>query len=224
MTQKCTGGCGLLALVVSLVVGGAAPAQAEPISVTAAVGASVQQTENRPCIIGDPSCSNPAEFEFTLLAANETSGTYTSPWYTVDELREIAGGDTFSVGLDLNQAVGQNGGSYTLESFSLWAGASQLFATTGSTTLLPLSVGNGYSDASIGTFSLAGLDGSTMVQFRTSFSGATAGREQFFLIPPAGGAGGENPVPEPASLILLGSGAAALFAARRRWRGSAETP
>ena len=101
----------------------------------------IQQTENRPCIIGEPSCHNPDDFDFTLIAANDDAGTYMSPEYTVGQIRGVVGGNTFFVGLDLNQAMGQNGGAYTLESFTLAVDGVTSYSTTGPTTLVPLTRG-----------------------------------------------------------------------------------
>src|SRR5437899_1362906 len=78
-----------------------------------------QQTLNNPCILGDPSCNNPGGFGFTLLPV-QTDGTYSSPMYTVGQITALVG-NTFSVGLDINQAT-QNVPAYTLNgavSFSL---------------------------------------------------------------------------------------------------------
>ena len=122
----------------------------------------------------------------------------------------MVGGDTFFVGLDLNQAMGQNGGAYTLESFTLAVDGVTSYSTTGPTTLVPLSAGNGLSDASIVMFNLSGLSDAQKLIFNTTFSGGSAGREQYFL------ASDLDPIPEPATMLLLGSGLAGLAAARRR--------
>ena len=87
---------------------GASPAGAEPIRLTVLTGPPFPQTDNRPCIIGDPSC--PDSLEYTLIAPQYEDGTLSSPTYTVEQIRNWVGGDTFFVGLDLNQAAGHNGG------------------------------------------------------------------------------------------------------------------
>src|SRR5262245_30597287 len=188
-------------------------ANAEPIGLSVQTGPSIQQVDNRPCIIGDPSCHNPDSFPFTLMGPQMSGGMLSSPTYTVGQIRELIGGDTFFVGLDLNQARGHDDGAFTLNQFTLSVDGVTAFSTIAPTTLLPLNPGNGFSDASIVGFSLAGLSDDQKLVFSTNFSGATAGREQYFL----SRAGPEAaPVPEPATLILVGSALGAGAALRRR--------
>lgn len=193
---------------------GAPRAGATPIELSVLVGPEIQQTENRPCVIGDPSCHNAASFPYTLIPPQMGSGTLTSPVYTVAMLRHALGGDTFSVGLDLNQAMGQNGGMFKLMSFSLAVDGVTRFSTSGPTVLTPVRFGNGFSDASIAMFNLSGLGDDQNLVFTAAFKGGTAGREQFFLTPTDNGPGA--PIPEPATVLLVGSALAALAAKRRR--------
>ncbi len=77
---------GLLTLAILM-----APVAVSALPLTLETGVSYQQQQNRPCVIGDPSCHNSAGFGFTLIPVGMSAGTLTSPVYTLDQLRSIAG-------------------------------------------------------------------------------------------------------------------------------------
>lgn len=208
--------CALALGGVAVLAIGAAPAVADPITLTVTSGPTLQQITNRPCVIGDPSCHNPASLPYTVLPPHDPTDVVSSPVYTVDQIRSLVG-DTFTIGVDLNQAPGHDDGAYLLNAFTMTVNDMPLFSTAGRVMLLPLSPGNGFSDALITGFDLSGLAGNTTLRFTTNFSGGTAGREQYFLrgagvnaeAPPA-----PSPTPEPGTWLLVGTGAFALI--RRR--------
>ena len=105
-------------ILLATLIASARSAAADPIALTVKSGPSLQQTQNRPCVIGDPSCHNPSSFSYTLMRPQDKADTISSPTYTVGQIRGMVG-DTFFVGLDLNQARGHNAGRYDLLSFSI---------------------------------------------------------------------------------------------------------
>jgi hypothetical protein len=175
-----------------------------------------QQTENSPCVIGEPSCNQPDGFGVGIIPTGPAGENYDvdSPDYTVAQIEAIVG-SSFFVGIDVNTAAGQPievlqfFGMYVndvlIDSFSLGPGG-EAFALTNN--------GNGFSDALLRNFSSLSLFLDTdLVHFQAIVTGATDGREQFFLI--SSGDQPEEPpvIPEPGSLMLLGSGL--LIGARR---------
>ena len=174
----------------------------------------VQQTTQNPCIFGDPSCSNPAGFDYTLFPSGGTVTDYMefSPLYTVQELTDVANSTAFDLGIDVNTARGASGPEI-LELFQVFVNGVIQFSFTdgvdGDGTLFAVNNGTGYSDSRLMTVDLTAFAPTDVVQFYTHISRATDGRENIFII-----SADATPIPEPASAMLLGLGV--LAAARRR--------
>ncbi len=165
-----------------------------------------QQTTNNPCVIGDPSCQEPAGFTYNSQSGPAAGGTYDlfSPTYHVGAQAGVASGNliptTFTLGIDTNYAntlefydfvkVYVNG-SLTYDVANSW------LSGTGGTTLAQHN-GNGYSDAILTGYSFNVGDN---VVFEAKWHNDTDGMEEFFIIPT-----GSPSVPEPSTLLLLGGG------------------
>ncbi len=199
-----------IAFVTLLLAGVPLVTEAVPVALTPDAGV-FQQTQNNPCVIGNPSCNNPATFDFTLLPVNPSSPQITtSPTYSVDQIRTLLNGvNTFFIGVDISQAQGQP--AYTLNSFTVNIGGTDAYQFTGPQDFT--SSGNGFSDFVLKTVDLSAFAGNAPVIFTVNFSNDNGAREQFFLVSSA-----EPPtaVPEPATLVLLGSTLVAGGLLRRR--------
>lgn len=184
-------------------------------------GTAFQQTQNSPCVIGDPSCNNPGGFGFTLLPSGPQAVIdTTSPQYQVQQITNLVG-DEFFVGIDVNTTT-QPLATEKLVLFELLVnGVVEFVYDSGptATQLVTANNGNGFSDALITGFDLSGFLDTDIVTFHVIYNDATDGREQFFLGTDSsggGGGGGGVDVPEPASLALLALGLLGLGLARGR--------
>jgi hypothetical protein len=176
--------------------------------------ATYQQTLNNPCVIGDPSCNNPAGFGFTTLPSGGGSITYdtSSPTYTVQQIRDLVG-NAFFVGIDVNTTT-QPSATEQLDLFEVLINGVQQFVynpASPGTILVTVNNGNGFSDELLKTIDLSLFSGTDTVVFHVIVNNATDGREEFFLISTTA-----VPVPEPASLALFGAALAGLALLRRR--------
>jgi len=183
-----------------------------------------QQTLNKPCIIADNSCQEPAGFTDTI---NTGPGNYDlfSPVYTAPAVFTTHSGNllelSFRIGIDSNIATGK--GLQTLEFFKTYACDSNglnCVIDLGNSYLTPTLIpdnhnGNGFSDATLGVFTLVA---GTKYEFEAEVSNQTDGMEQFFILPL--NAQNAQVVPEPMTIGAVGTGLVALFFLKRRKRGS----
>lgn len=178
-----------------------------------------QQQENSPCIYsGAPNCKQPAGFDYTNIPAGGANNLF-SFTYTLAQLQSIlpAGSTGFFVGVDLNNTVNPQ----TISLFNIYingvlthslgapfVGKADQNGSGFSDILIGITPGAGGPSIQVGAIPLAGP-----IRFELSFID-NDGPDQVFLI----GATGEPnvpPIPEPASMMLLGGGLAALGLVRR---------
>lgn len=176
----------------------------------------VQQNDQGPCVIGDPSCNSNEVIQpgYTLFPAGGNVSTYLdiySPEYSVGDFRAAAG-NMFKIGIDINQQ-GNGNSPHLLKSFVALVDGVQVFAfssTDGANLTAGNNNGNGFSDWFLSGFDLSGFSDAQTLQFGVDMVDVDAGRDQFFVI------SGPLSVPEPGTLGILGLGLIGIVLMRRR--------
>jgi hypothetical protein len=164
------------------------------------------QSTSAPCIIAGTTCQNPAGFDYTNFVQSGGISSYdeASPEYEIADFPFLQ----FNVAIDVNTAAGGE----VLDLFEISVDGTVIYIYNGDGNIGSLSSnGNGYADWTLRSVDLSGYDPGQIVQFHAVWNTASDGAESFFIV-----SSGTPPViPEPATLLFLGTGLAGL--ALRSW-------